>query len=194
MEIKRAWSTMTIKAVDDEKRIIEGIATTPSTDRYGDIVQPKGAKFTLPFPFLWQHDSHQPIGHVVDAKVTDAGIWIQVQLANVLEPGKLKDRLDEAWQSIKSGLVRGLSIGFMPIKSLDIENSWAQEYVEWDWLETSAVTIPANVDGSITSVKSVDKKAIKKNSPVFLEGVKPAKKEEERVAPEPKKKKVAHLN
>jgi hypothetical protein len=32
------------------------------------------------------------------------------------EPGTLKDRLDEAWQSVKMKLVRGVSIGFRAIE------------------------------------------------------------------------------
>ena len=33
----RAYSVLEIKAVSDDERTIEGIATTPSTDRMGDI-------------------------------------------------------------------------------------------------------------------------------------------------------------
>jgi phage head maturation protease len=85
-----------------------------TADRDGDIVEPKGAEFKLPIPLLWQHDSRQPIGQVFYAKVTSAGIEIKARIAKVAEPGTLKDRLDEAWQSIKAGLVKGLSIGFRP--------------------------------------------------------------------------------
>ena len=63
-----------------------------------------GAKFKLPMPLLWQHDSEQPIGHVTHAKVTKAGIEIVAKIARIAEPGRLKDRLDEAWQSIKARL------------------------------------------------------------------------------------------
>src|SRR5688572_5209983 len=44
--LDRAWSTLTVKSVDTERREIEGIASTPSVDRVGDIVEPMGAKFT----------------------------------------------------------------------------------------------------------------------------------------------------
>ncbi len=55
--MKRAYSLFTVKSIDEEQRIIEGIATTPSTDRMGDIVEPEGAQFKLPIPLLWQHNS-----------------------------------------------------------------------------------------------------------------------------------------
>lgn len=152
----RAYSVFEIKTVDDDQRIIEGLATSPKTDRMGDIVEPKGAEYTLPLPFLWQHKQDAPVGHVTKADVTDKGIKVQVKIQKIDEPGALKDRLDLAWQSIKSGLVRGLSIGFAPIESADIEGTWGQRFLKWTWLELSAVTIPANVDATIQAVKSHD--------------------------------------
>lgn len=156
MTKQRAYSVLEIKAVDEEERVLTGIATTPATDRADDIVEPKGAQFTLPIPFLWQHQHAAPIGHVVSAKVTEAGIEVRVKLAKVDEPGKLKDRLDEAWQSIKAGLVRGLSIGFRAIEYADITGTWGRRFTKWEWLELSSVTIPMNAEASIQSVKSFD--------------------------------------
>src|SRR5690606_14207173 len=146
------YSTMVVKAVDEDRREITGIASTPGTDRMGDIVVPAGAKFNLPVPLLWQHTPDQPIGQVVSAKVTDAGIEIVAKLAKLDAPSQLAARLEEAWQSIKSGLVRGLSIGFRPIKYAFLDDGGV-EFSEWDWYELSAVTIPANAQASITSVK-----------------------------------------
>lgn len=154
--MNRAYSTLELKSIDDDKRILTGIASTPTPDRMDDIVEPKGAVFKLPLPFLWQHTHSQPIGHVTQAKVKDAGIEVTVQIAKIEDAGTLKDRLDEAWQSIKAGLVRGLSIGFAPIESANIEGTWGRRFIKWDWLELSAVTIPANADASIQAIKSID--------------------------------------
>jgi HK97 family phage major capsid protein/HK97 family phage prohead protease len=148
---QRAWSTLTIKSVDDDLRIIEGIASTPSTDRMGDIVEPKGAQFNLPMPLLWQHKSSEPIGHVIAANVTAAGITIKAQIAKGVLP-----KIDEAWALIKSGLVRGLSIGFQPLEFSQIKDTGGLRFTKWDWHELSAVTIPANADASISAIKSID--------------------------------------
>lgn len=157
--MNRAYATIEIKATDGaagEKRTFTGIATTPSTDRMGDIVEPKGAVFKLPIPLLWQHDSRQPIGWVTAAKVTDKGIEISGEVADVPEEGELKTRLATAWQSIKAKLVRGLSIGFNAIEHTQIDGTWSQRFTKWEWLELSAVTIPANGDCSINAIKSAD--------------------------------------
>jgi HK97 family phage major capsid protein/HK97 family phage prohead protease len=154
--MKRAYSQLTIKSIDEDLRVIEGIATTPTPDRYGDIVEPDGAKYALPLPLLWQHNSREPIGHVETAKVAPDGITIKARLVKITEPGALKDRLDEAWQSLKSGLVRGLSIGFTPLESARIKDTYSERFLSWEWLELSCVVIAANADASITSIKSAD--------------------------------------
>lgn len=153
----KAYSTLQIKSVTDtdDERIITGIATTPSTDRDDDILEPTGAKFALPIPLLWQHNHNQPIGEVISATVTDKGIEIIAKIAKIADDGKLKDRLDEAWQSIKSGLVKCLSVGFKIKEYNYLESSWGLHIKEWEWYELSVVTVPANSDAVITSVKQI---------------------------------------
>lgn len=155
----RAWSTFTMKAMTEDpdgKRRFTGIATTPSVDRAGDVVEPLGADFQLPIPLLWQHDHHDPVGWITSAKVTPKGIEIEGEVAQVEAPASLKERLETAWAMIKSQLVRGLSIGFQPLESSRIEGTYSYRYLKWSWLELSAVTIPMNADASITAVKAAD--------------------------------------
>ena len=47
--MNRAYSFLETKAVSDEKRTIQGWATTPQPDRVNDVVEPLGVKFK-PFP------------------------------------------------------------------------------------------------------------------------------------------------
>lgn len=152
----RAYSLMTVKQIDEDERVIEGVASTPEPDRLGDIVEPDGAEFKLPLPLLWQHNSREPVGQVTKATVTKDGIPIVAKFAKLEEPGRLKDRLDEAWQSIKIGLVQGLSIGFRAIERSFIEDSFSIRFLRWEWIELSAVTIPANSEATITAVKALD--------------------------------------
>lgn len=155
--MKRAWSTIEFKAVDEDKRIIEGIASTPSTDRYEDVVEPGGAQYKLPLPFLWQHRHSEPIGWVEDVKTSADGIRVRVRMA----AAGVTEEIDKAWSLIKAGLVRGLSIGFSPIESAHINGTYGYHFTKWDWLELSAVTVPANSDCSITSIKSIDQEHLR---------------------------------
>lgn len=155
--MNRAYAVVALKSYDDKTRKFSGIATTPTTDRMGDVVEPKGAQFKLPLPLLWQHDASKPIGWVHSARVSAKGIEIDGEVADVAEAGVLKDRLSEVWQSLKSGLVRGLSIGFAPREREPIDRKdpmGPQRFLSWEWLELSAVTIAANAEASITAIKS----------------------------------------
>jgi HK97 family phage prohead protease len=157
MERRQSWSTLTIKATSEaaDAGYLEGIASTPSTDRVGDIVEPKGAIFSLPLPLLWQHDSGMPIGTVTGMTVADTGITIKATVSLVTR------RIQDQWALIKAGLVRGLSIGFRPLESepVDGKSVWnGERFTSWEFLELSAVTIPANADASILAVKHFDRR------------------------------------
>lgn len=155
MTMQRAYAVMTVKAMDEKKRTFVGTATTPTTDRMGDIVEPKGMEFKLPLPLLWQHDSTNPIGWVRKAKVSADGIEVECEVASIEEEGPLKQRLAEYWQMLNTGLVRGLSIGFNVLESSRIEGTYGYRFTRTAWLELSAVTIAANAECSIHSIKSL---------------------------------------
>ena len=152
--MRDAITRISFKAIDDDQRIIEGIASTPEPDRGGDIMVPKGAKYALPMPLLWQHKADEPIGQVIAVSVTAAGLKIRAQIAKGI---KFVD--EKAWPLIKAGLVPGLSIGWMPIKATPIPGSYGSTVTEWDWFETSTVTVPLNSGTTITAIKSANTRA-----------------------------------
>lgn len=153
----KSWSVFEIKSVDESERIIQGIASTPSVDRVGDEVMPEGAQFSLPIPLLLGHDSSRPVGAVIRAQPNEREIPVTVKIARSDEPGTLKDRLDEAWQSVKLRLIRGLSIGFIPLETSRTKTGL--KFIRWSWIELSLVVVPANEQATITSVKSFDESA-----------------------------------
>lgn len=153
--MNRAYSILTVKAVEDGERVIRGIATTPTPDRMGDIVEPLGVQFRNPMPLLWQHQHDKPVGHVKFDKPTKDGITFEARLADIKEPGPLKDRIDEAWQSVKAGLVAAVSIGFKALEYAFMDNDGIR-FSKTEVLELSLVTIPANAEAVITTIKSID--------------------------------------
>lgn len=156
----RVFSVLEIKSIDEEQRTFEGIATTPATDRMDDIVEPMGAQFRLPIPMLWQHGKgsiSDPVGWITDAMPTPKGVPIKgrVARAGADYPQSLRDDLQKAWVMIRDKLVRGLSIGFSALESEPIKGTFGVRYTKWSWLELSAVTIPANAEATIQTVKSM---------------------------------------
>ena len=155
MNKQLAYSLLEVKALDDEKREISGIATTPEPDRVGDIVEPLGVKFKNPLPLLWQHRHDSPVGTVKFERPTKSGIAFKASIAKITEPGPLKDLVDMAWQAVKAELVRGVSIGFRPIEYAYIDGGGVR-FVESEVYELSLVTIPANASATIQSIKALD--------------------------------------
>lgn len=153
--MNRAYSVLEIKAVDDEQRVLTGIATTPETDRMGDIVDPLGAKFAAEIPLLWQHQHDKPVGMAKFGKPTKSGIPFTATIAKILEGGPLKDLTDMAWQSVIAKLVRGVSIGFRALEHSYMESGGVR-FSATEIYELSLVTIPANASATIQTIKAYD--------------------------------------
>ena len=155
--IQRAYSLLHVKGVDVERREFSGIATTPSPDRVGDVVEPKGVQFRNPLSLLLYHDSRLPVGEVKFGKATDAGIPFTASIPDIPEPGTLRERVNEAWQSVKYGLIKGVSIGFRALDDgIEVLKSGGYRFTKTEVLELSLVSIPANSEATILSVKQFD--------------------------------------
>lgn len=153
--MNRAYAILTVKAVSEDRRVIKGIATTPSPDRVGDVVEPLGVTFKNPMPLLWQHKHDKPVGQVRFSKPTKDGIEFEAELPVIDTPGALKDRVDEAWQSVTLGLVTGVSIGFRPTEYSLLDDGGLR-FLKSEVYELSLVTIPANAEATLQLVKSLD--------------------------------------
>lgn len=155
--VERAYSLLTIKEAEDgnDERIIRGTATTPEPDRMGDIVEPLGVSFKNPLPLLRAHDTKMPVGTVKLNKPTKDGITFEARMPKIAEGGSLKDRIDMAWGEVKAGLVRAVSIGFRPLEHAFMDNGGVR-FLESEILELSLVSVPANADATIATIKSID--------------------------------------
>ena len=155
-----------VKEAADGSVTISGIASTGTVDRMGDIVEPMGAKIALPIPFLLSHDHAQPLGNVTRAAATSAGIEVTAKAYK-----GVSDRIDEALRLIALGMFGGLSIGFRALKSEALPGRGAGwRFTEWELLEVSAVTVPANPDARITAAKRFEPVRIKSPGRVAIIG------------------------
>jgi hypothetical protein len=154
--LEHAYSFLDTKSIDEPTRTITGIATTPTPDRQGDVVNPLGARFTNPLPLLFHHARQWPIGLVTLGTPTAAGIPFTASLPVIREAGTLRDRVDEAWQSLKAGLLRGVSIGYRLTGAAPPNKHGGQDLNAIEICELSLVAVPANADATIALVKSLD--------------------------------------
>lgn len=138
------------KAVDRAAGIYEVMISTEAVDRQGDIVRATGGLFDnyLKNPVvLLSHDySDLPVGKTLELSVVP-GVGIRAKFQ--FPPEGLYEKADTTRKLWDAGFLNAASIGFNPIKSvgLDQSRSWgAQEFTEWELLEWSIVTVPANQD------------------------------------------------
>jgi HK97 family phage prohead protease len=154
--LDRAYALLSLKTIDGDRRVITGLASTPTPDRRGDVLEPLGATFRNPLPLLLHHDRERPVGRVT-LTATAAGILFEAQLPEVTTPGLVRDRVNEAWDSIKAGLITGVSIGWRPLADgLKAMASGGMHILKSEICELSLVTVPANVETTIQTIKSFD--------------------------------------
>jgi HK97 family phage prohead protease len=158
--IHRAYSLLEVKEIseEDEHYVVKGMATTPTPDRYLDEIDPMGAEFAESIALLWQHRSDQPVGRAELGKPTKKGIPYVAKIPKVKEAGALRDRIEEAVQSIRYRLVAAVSIGFRVLENaLEYMGNGGIRFLKIEILELSLVTIPANAEATIDSIKSIDR-------------------------------------
>lgn len=163
--MQKAYALLTIKGVDTEKRVITGVATTPEPDRVGDIIEPLGVVYKNPLPLLLHHDAKLPVGRAKFHKPTADGVTFEASLPQIDSDGVVKARVDEAWDSVKAGLITGVSIGFRPLdNAVEPLKSGGLRFKRVEVGELSLVTIPANMSATILTVKSLDQAASGQNT------------------------------
>lgn len=150
----KAYGLIEVREVSDEARTITGIATTPTIDSYGDIVEPLGVQYRGPVNLYLYHKHYLPVGNVEFGKATKAGIPFTAKLPDVKEEGVVRERVNEARHSLKYKLLQAVSIGFLPIEYERIDETGGLRFKSWAMTELSLVGIPANPDAVIHTVRS----------------------------------------
>ncbi len=107
-----------VKNFDVDTGVFEAIVSVfDNVDSYGDVVRKGAFEKTLanwetkgaPIPVLWSHRTDDPdmnIGHVLEAKELDRGLWIKAQLDMEAPKGQTVYRL------MKGGRVREFSFAY----------------------------------------------------------------------------------
>ena len=133
--------------IDRAKMRIRSVITTDEPDRAGDVVIPAGLRnldeFMMNPVVLWAHNRTQfpPIG------VCE---WIDVQPRRVVAETRFAEGVpfaEDIFRLYEQGVLRGWSVGFVPIKANRLPNPKAGSALwvsEWHLLEYSAVPIPEN--------------------------------------------------
>jgi HK97 family phage prohead protease len=159
----KAWSLLEVKQVNDERRIIRGIATSPTVDRVGDVVEPEGMIQRGPVKLHLYHKHDLPVGHVIFDRPTKKGTPFEAEIPDVTEAGTVRERVNEAWHSVKYKLLDAVSIGFNVLEDgIELLKNGGYRFTKWEILELSLVGVPANPEAVITAFKSADSATIRR--------------------------------
>lgn len=157
MLMKFGTACLNIKDMKESGEI-EGYGSTfgGEPDSYGDVIAPGAysdslaahkSAGTMPKMF-WQHDSREPIGKWFEAKEDSKGLFLRGKLNMGVQ------RAREAYELLKERDIDGLSIGYR-IKEYYVDTDtgvWTLEKI--DLREVSIVSIGANDNATIASVKA----------------------------------------
>jgi len=145
--------------LDEEKRELTVVVSTDSVDRYGDVLNPKGAKlknYRRNPTVLYGHNSHSalPIGRSQKTITQDGAVVARPRFHKETELAR------EVWALVKIGVLNAWSVGFIPlkwewIKDKDGRNTGGWNIEEWEMLEFSSVPVPANQDALTLALKSM---------------------------------------
>jgi HK97 family phage prohead protease len=161
--MRKAWSLLEVKQVNDERRIIRGIATSPTVDRVGDVVEPEGMIQRGPVKLHLYHKHDLPVGHVIFDRPTKKGTPFEAEIPDVTEAGTVRERVNEAWHSVKYKLLDAVSIGFNVLEDgIELLKNGGYRFTKWEILELSLVGVPANPEAVITAFKSADSATIRR--------------------------------
>lgn len=126
--------------VDEAERRVWGLASTPTRDLDGEIVDVEAIKAALPAYMEWRNvrEMHQPsaVGRTEEANVNEKGLYIGARIVD-----------DDAWRKVKEKVYQGFSIGG------NVTSRNGDHITGLELIEISLVDRPANPDCRIEVVK-----------------------------------------
>ncbi len=125
---------------------LEFILSDETPDRYGDVIQASGwdtKDFSRNPIALFNHNPNFPVGKWANLRVEQGALKGHLQLA----PEGTSARIDEIRKLVDAGILRAVSVGFLPTESKPRDKKNAESGIYFSkstLLETSLVSIPAN--------------------------------------------------
>ncbi len=162
--------SLQIKELHDSG-IFEGYASVFHViDAAQDIIMPGAFCDTLnskKVKLLWQHEHSRPIGKILRLSEDKSGLYIKAQLILDIQQGQ------EAYSLLKSDVINGLSIGYIPLTHKIDHNTGVRKITKVELWEISLVTFPANQFATVTNCKQhIDLNAVLQKASSILDKMK----------------------
>lgn len=152
--------TLPISKIDEEQRIVYGIATTEQLDKQNEIVDYEASKKAFGDWVGNIREMHRPdsaVGKAIDIQFDDDKKQVMIGAYISKSPDG-----ENAWTKIKENILTGFSIGGKVFKTVeetvksDSGDVAAKRISDYELSETSLVDNPANPDAKFIMVKSAN--------------------------------------
>ena len=154
-----------VKAEVLEERTVRFKISSEVVDRDGDILIAKGCNFEnfkKNPQFLGFHNYHEyPLGIPKNWGIEGKAVYCDVYFPTIEELSTEKESASEkaklvdfTYHCYKTGMLNAVSVGFIPMDAVPNKETGGAIVNEWELLEFSAVTVPANQDAIAQAVKS----------------------------------------
>ncbi|BEQ16782.1 HK97 family phage prohead protease [Desulfoferula mesophila] len=140
---------------DEAARTFWAVASSPTVDRQGDLIEPAGWDFAnfLKNPVIpWSHDyASPPVARALAVKVENGRLLFKAQFPTAEEYAFA----DTIYRLYKGGYLRAFSVGFAPLESeaathkLGGRTISGTRYTRQELYEISCVTLPANPEALV---------------------------------------------
>lgn len=132
------------KEIDVDDRTVTHLITTNDRDRYGDIIEPKGAELEM---FI--KNNVVLSGHSYGELPIATNVWLKIVKNGILAKTRFHNKTQMAidtFELVKEGVLKAWSIGFIPKvwETFEEEGIRGYLYKIWELLEYSLVSVPAN--------------------------------------------------
>ena len=144
-----AWDNRATKGVLHKTHVspghgVEFILSDATPDRMGDVIEADGwdlEDFKKNPVALFNHHSDFPIGNWANLRVLDGKLRGHLQLAKE----GTSERINEIRSLVEQGVLRAVSVGFLPVKSEPLtKDGGGYRFLKSRLVETSLVSVPAN--------------------------------------------------
>ncbi len=144
-----------VNRADEDNRTFWAVASSPTVDRQGDLVEPDGWDFAnfLKNPVIpWAHDyASPPVARALAVKVENGRLLFKAQFPTAEEYAFA----DTIYRLYKGGYLRAFSVGFAPLESevathrVNGRSLTGTRYLRQELYEISCVTLPANPEALV---------------------------------------------
>ena len=154
--LRRQIDHLELRATDEERRMVEFVASTGAVDTYGTVLPPDMwdlARYARNGVVGYQHDiyySDDPDNVIGRGEAYTAGGELLIRI--FFEPAELNPKADKVYRKVLFGSINAVSVGFRATapghwgRKADGEDPEVYYYNGQELMEVSVVNVPSNPD------------------------------------------------